>query len=211
MRIFNTAVFILILLFFAVSMTNSKGERSKWFIENAYDSVVNPLSFVITHFIYFGPAVVLLFLFGKSYINKLKNQDTGLVIFIGFFMFAMVSRNSENYISVWPFFIFILIHTLEKKNISWAFVYTFVGISFLTSRFWLRFNIFSEGHSESYLKFPYQRFFMNKGEFLSTDMYKYSFGIFIVLLLLFYFIYKSNSGKMKATSNESNIVNEFLG
>gem|GEM_PF-4350318 len=149
-------------------------------------ALVKPLINVVSHVSYFGPAVILLFLLWKDVANIAKQYGLGLIFFLLISGFLSIDTESRHLIAFWPVFAVLTCEALNRRGVTWVFVYTTLVAGLLTSRFWLLLNT-KEPWVGAFQDFPFQMFFMNFGPWMSDTMYvvfvAFSLILFIVLWL----------------------------
>jgi len=156
---------------------------AKYFFYIMSQSIVNPGTFLVSHFFYFGPFIALLFFFRDDFLIELKEQGYGYQLIVAmFFLFALGSE-SRQLINMVPFFVFPLIKALDRYNFKKYFYGIMILLSLVLSRFWFDFNI-TQSDVDHPLDFPAQYYFMNCGPWLSDSMYI----VALVLMALFFLL-----------------------
>lgn len=148
--------------------------------------IVKPLINVVAHVSYFGPAFILLLLLWKDVVAIAKQYGPGIIFVLIITALMSIGTESRNLVMVWPILAILMCEALNRRGVTWHFVYSILAIGLLTSRFWLPINT-KEPWMGSYQDFPYQMFFMNFGPWISDTMYVVflAFTLIIFIALLF--------------------------
>lgn len=147
------------------------------------EAIVNPLVFLVSHFVYYGPGVLLMVLFWKEMVAIVRRNWFGLFVSLLFYGVLSVGSESRQFINAVPMFAFVLCEVLHKKSINLRFSIWLLGIGLLISKFWLVLNIAPWSESVNIFEFPYQMYFMNQGAYMNNEMY---FLQLVLMLMVFY-------------------------
>jgi hypothetical protein len=180
--------------------TQFEGDQSGYFIAaNSFYSNfsvhnIRPIGY---HVFYLGLLMAISLVFAKKiFIESLKLGIGWLVVVILFYLFA-IQNESRILLNL---IIFIAIPVLQWINKSGGInkikLIIFLAISLLVSRFFLKLNHTPDmwklmENPNEFLKFPVQRYFMNFGPWVSYDMYYLEAGIFILLIIVSLYLFKS--------------------
>lgn len=178
-----------------------QGRSSFHFIENiSYQSLIYPLGFLISHFMFFG-SIVLLFCFGaRKYLNRISIQDNSIFLLMLFNFFFLISTESREFIYLLPFVGYIVLQNINEKVVNNNIFLSLIFIVNLTvSLFWFKINV--PGIYEpvkNKLAFPWQRFYMILGPWRNTEMFTL-FGVVTLLsaALIWYQIKRTNTALVK--------------
>ena len=152
------------------------------FISNIlYQSLVNPLAFIVSHTMYFGPAVLLIVCLYRAFSEELQRMGVGAILFVGTYLLIGIGTESRQFIAAVPFFFCVLLKVLNRANLRKKHVLVFSLLCVFLSRFWYPINIRKfEGR---YIDFPYQHYFMIQGPWMSNRMYLLQGGITLAIFL----------------------------
>ncbi|PCH68533.1 MAG: hypothetical protein COC01_03680 [Bacteroidetes bacterium] len=187
-------IFLLILLVrFTINTYASNIEHPtnfKTFLMSiSMQSVVNPLTNVVSHIIFYGPLMVVLIFIWKQFIELIKSQyGIGMFLFIVFNLLLAITPESRRLINVWPVFVVLICQVLYNYKFSWRFTYIIVGLTLFLSRFW--FEIGVERLAGESMEFPLQRHFMHSGPWMNNHVYYAFTAIAITIILMVYFLMK---------------------
>ena len=140
------------------------------------ENVRMPLQFTFMHISYWGPAVILMFLFAKNMSRFLAQSSVALnMIFLLTILFGIHSQ-SRFLSGFYPFLVYILLMAVDWEQ-TWArkkaTALLFVVVSLLYARIWHIYELpatpFPVMGDKVHL-FPMQWFFMNNGSFANTQM-----------------------------------------
>jgi hypothetical protein len=156
----------------------------KDYIKNIFiTSIVSPLKFLVAHTSFFGPVIVLFIFYWKSMCNKLIEQDIGFIAFFGIALIQGIGSESRQLIFAYPFFIFILVKSINDLKIKRAFLWTLLFFALFFSRFWYTINQEAMPNLNNpfnvLLFFPWQHFMMFHGPWISFPVYLVMAVIFI--------------------------------
>ena len=157
-----------------------------------------PLQFIIYQVCYWGPIMILLIIFFKDIITKLKNSE---IPFLLIFLIAIIfSINSEArpLNNFYPFLVVLILKSIDidKFKNKKAFVNLFIIVSLILSKVWifgkLPSSVYPETIYEDIDKFPMQWYFMSFGYFANTQMFFAHASFALLILVLFYFVIKKS-------------------
>ena len=142
---------------------------------------------------YFGPAIILLFLFWKKFCKTVHHYGLGLsiVVIFGFiFSFSSEGRHSTAF---FPIFITFLAKALNDYNWNWKNLSILGAISIFYSKFWFHINISRtqwDLDRNATLLFPMQRYFMHHAQYMNYQMYLVQGFFVLIAFIAFYFLFK---------------------
>jgi hypothetical protein len=167
---------------------------SATFLWNVFQqAIAKPLSFIIFHFTYFGPAVLLCIFYYKKSIATASQFGWQLLAYIFMYLLLGMGSESRQFINAWPAFVVILVLAINQLKINKNYAIAFVIISIFQSHFWLQINRSKIYETYIYDKFPEQYYFMHHGPF-ATDVSYFinAISCIIIGVLFWYFIKKRN-------------------
>ncbi len=153
-------------------------------------AIDKPFSFLIAHFTYFGPVVLLMIFYYKKIIAEISSLGWQIFLFIFIYLVLGIGSESREFINAWPAFVLVFVLTINKINFNKNHVIAFVIICLFQSHFWLKINRPKIYESYIYDKFPEQFYFMHHGPFASDTSYLINVSSFILFALLFGFMLK---------------------
>ena len=166
------------------------------FIKNiAVQALAYPFIFIVSHVVYYGPVILLLIYFWKDIVIYIKNKGPGLFIVFGLYFVLSIGSESRQFIAFFPISMFVLGEILNRKKITPIFIYSFICLSLIASKFWLPLN-HGEWPSiwtnppEVTLAFPMQWYFMSQGPWVSKGMYVVNFMLVSLIGLIIYLLSK---------------------
>ncbi len=166
---------------------------SATFLWNVFQqAIAKPLSFVVFHFTYFGPAVLLCIFYYKKVIAVASQIGWQLLAYIFMYLLLGIGSESRQFINAWPAFLFILVLTINQLKFNKNYAIAFVIICIFQSHFWLPINRSKIYETYIYDKFPEQFYFMHHGPFATSISYGINLISFGLIALLFGFIINKN-------------------
>lgn len=156
--------------------------------------LVKPFIVVVSHVNYFGAVLILLLVFHRTVQRHLKLLGLGFVLAILFnlMLFGIVSE-SRSLINLLPWFVVMLVVCINHLKFAYWMFFPALLFNLISSKIWLRIgDVASSGfNDDGTIAFPYQKFFMNLGPWISTQMWQVFCVVFaVVLVLQFLFLFK---------------------
>jgi hypothetical protein len=179
----------------------SNGEIAGWpstssfVIYTLLCSLTDPLIFLVSHVIYFGPAIILLVLFWRQFCESLRSFGPGMVAFMLANLFLSINPQSRFQINVAPVVLILIVSLGDRtflKNQSLVFWFL---LSVFYSKVWYKFNTapqIDDGTMTSLLNFPLQHYFMNSGPWMSQKMYYVQGAVVLVTGVVIYVLTRSS-------------------
>ena len=99
-----------------------------------------PLGNVVFHVLDYGPAVLFIIFLWKDFVQVVKENGVGLMLFVCLYTFLAMGSESRQYISAWPVFAILICEVLNRRDVAWPFVLWVSALSLTLSRFWLAYN-----------------------------------------------------------------------
>ncbi len=179
--------------------------------------LVKPFIVLVSHVNYFGAVLILLLVFHQTIQNKISALGLGFVLAIIFnlILFGIVSE-SRSLINLLPWFVVMLVVSINHLQFSFWMFFPALLLNFISSKIWMKIgNVSNSGFNpDGTIAFPYQKFFMNLGPWISTEMWLLFCIVFTVALLLqflFLFRIKFTNGKLSAIKIFENLpANESI-
>jgi len=128
-----------------------------------------PLVFLVGNAVYYGPFVALVVLFWRPICRIANERGLGLFAFLGFGLFMSVTSESRHLTHLLPFIVALLAVELDRRGIGWREAAIVCVAQVACSKVW--YPIESEPMKGFYIEFPWQRYFMSQGPFMSRSMY----------------------------------------
>lgn len=183
------AVLLKILLFFLSSKATGALTSTLFFELISIRALAYPGIFLVSNIIYYGPVVCLIICFWREIINYLKRRmDLGLFIVTTFYALILINTEARQSINFLPIGVIVVSQILNTKTIPSSFVFSFIALDLLLSRFWLPLSHGWESlltnPPQITLTFPMQWFFMSHGPWMSHTMYLVFLPISITTLIL---------------------------
>ena len=152
-----------------------------------------PLLFMVSAIVFFGPVLLMTIIFWKQFFQQVRSYGLGMILFISFgaiFLFNSESRHSAHF---YPVLIFFTAKVLGEKRVANWMIVLLGCLSFFYSKVWLFINS-SLLHtntvlSGSFLEFPWQKYFMNMGIYMSNQMYIIQTVCIAATMIIFWFLF----------------------
>jgi hypothetical protein len=142
-----------------------------------------PLVSLVT---FWGPVVLLLFLYWKEFSVEARKFGPGFIAVIGLHLFLGLTGEPRFFTIGWPFFVLAIVQAMESSERKKSFKYVFIILTILYAQFWLRINYAPWLSSDTADMFvlPKQLYFMHIGSFMSWWSYFMQFIALIVSAIL---------------------------
>jgi len=138
--------------------------------------------------VFWGPAVLLLFLKWQAFCREARRLGPGFVAVIGFSLPLGLANDPRYMIAAWPFFVLGLVLALEAQSGKESiFPLAFVMLTLLYAQFWMKLNLapWPPGDYDGIADFPKQMLFMHHGRWMNWWSYSLQLaGIGLSLLWL---------------------------
>jgi hypothetical protein len=131
--------------------------------------ISRPLIFLVSHIIYFGPAILLIVILWKKLADDAKALGPGIVSIV--FLAIVFSFHAESRISIfaYPFLVALLVPHLRAFARTPGAFWSFVVISIVLSKFWLPINAWLPEGRATDMGLPLH--FMNHGAWMQNWAY----------------------------------------
>jgi len=167
------------------------------FVSNvATGAIQRPLQFVAAHTLYFGPGIFLLFALRRQVTIVLQSHGVGLTLLAIIAALQFLNSESRQMINLLPLIALIVAQAVEIIHADYKFLTMFVCSSLVLSKFWLTINpVPSDLPSGAFSYFPMigdsqlfpaQKYFMNFGPWMSTQMLLIQSAVVVLLCLGIY-------------------------
>jgi hypothetical protein len=154
-------------------------------------SLVRPLNSIVSHFVYFGPIVILIIFFWKKTVRVVSGFGTGMVLYFLFYMIQfLVIAESREVVSAFPIFLALAVKALDSIDWNYPKLVIFIVMSLLISRCWLPIN--GQNFYGPLTEFPYQMYFMNFGPWMSNTMFLIFLGCMVAFSIVFFALFKKD-------------------
>jgi hypothetical protein len=157
------------------------------YLANSFRYAANfPFAFVISQFLYFGPAyAVFLLLFPRLLRSSLDLGDAPL-LFLAFFACATIDSESRHAMVFWPVVVVLIGKALQERQelFTAANAAIFIGLSLLLSQAWFPTGIYDDfsGDASAY---PAQWYFMYHGPWMNLGPYLVLVGLLVLFGVYF--------------------------
>lgn len=151
-------------------------------------SAFHPFGFLQAHVTYYGPIIILIFLFWNKFKSELENNSTGFKLLIILNTLFAINPVSRHLIAALPFFVIVLIVAKENVKFDKWFYILFSLFALLFSRFW--FTINTGPFTGNYLDYPDQRYFMADGQYTSIVSYLIQMSAAVIVAFVLWFVTK---------------------
>jgi len=175
--------------------------KKEYFFTISYEAIVNPICFLVMHFVYYGPIILLFLILFKEFIAQIKASSAGLFLLTVFSFIVAIDSESRHLLNVIPILIFFLGVSINQnkgiiEKLTPRFLTFFVGLSLFNSCFWLKIRLPAQlpnsASTQLFQEFPFQSYFMFHGPWTSHDMCYIFLAIFLTFLIGFYTYLKTS-------------------
>lgn len=147
-------------------------------------AIAKPGLFFISHFAFWGPAVILMMCYLKEMAQQSGQDSIGLMIFMLITIVLALNSQTRQLSFNYPFIIYLLCCVMDNKFITKQSILYYLIAGLVASKVYYYIN--STPLTGSILDFPYQRFMMNSGTYMNWGGYFVNIGLFIVAIVLCY-------------------------
>ena len=188
--------FILIAAIFGIKffLSNISGRRATMMTlsqvvrDTLGASIMQPLLFMLSHIIFYGPFVIFFVLFWGRTVRIIQKQGLGLIICCFLCIILSLHSESRRMINFYPIFIPFLIKAIDGFQWPKVYLWFLAVVSLLGSKFWL--TVHSQPWNGGALIFPQQNYFMNYGPWMNNQMYMIQGSVVIALFFIFFILFK---------------------
>ena len=156
-------------------------------------SMTDPFVFIENHFIYFGPAILVVLLSWRRCAKYSLSYGAGYMFVFAAGVFFSLRPESRVTVSFLPFLLFPTMCFLDSLSLKRWVKWGYVLLCLVVSRFWFPINVpgmeryLAWDNLEHYTEFPAQRYFMSTGHWQSHEMYVVFMTVTVVCLIVFYY------------------------
>lgn len=153
-----------------------------------------PLQFLVCPISYWGPVVLLLLLFFRSWISFVKRTHFPLMLGLLFTLLFSINAESRAITNFYPMIVFGVVSAIDFSRLKndRLFIGLFLGTSLLYSKIWLPIHlpatVFPTTIDKGLEQFPMQWYFMNFGPWINGQMYLLHALAAVVFFGVFYFV-----------------------
>jgi hypothetical protein len=151
-----------------------------------------PLVFLVLHTVYYGPVFLLTILFWSDIRRAAGTLGLGLYALLLLYAGLGINSESRQMINVWSVLVTVLCVALERYSFPKRNYWLLFGLELVASRVWYRIN--TAPFYGSILEFPYQRYFMTQGPWVSEAMYFAQGATVTAGLILCYVLFRRSPG-----------------
>jgi hypothetical protein len=151
--------------------------------------IVRPFISVVSHANYFGAVFLLLLIFHAHVKQHIRQLGLGFALaLVGNLLLFGVKSESRILINLLPWLVLLCVMSVNRFKFSvWQF-FPIVFFNFFTSKLWLKIGDTSGTYTydDGTMTFPFQKFFMNLGPWISEQMWLvFCVGFMLALILIF--------------------------
>lgn len=147
-----------------------------------------PFIIIVSSVNYFGVAVLIAILFGKEIVAASGKLGLGFCLAIVVNMLAVGLRSEVRVMSnIFPWLALLCAIALKDKKLHPSFYFAATFLNLLFSKIWMKINTgeSSRINADGTIGFPEQKFFMNLGAWMSSEVYWWlSIAVISSLILL---------------------------
>lgn len=168
------------------------GNTRSFIMYTLLSALTEPLIFLLSHVVYFGPVILLLLIYWRPFRERLREFGLGLRALVILNLLLSSNPRSRYQINVVTIFIVLLVKLLDRSVLRAQSLALWVLLSLLYSKVWYTMNTapqVDDGKMDVLLNFPLQHIFMNVGPWMSRGMFFVQGGVvaltsvFVYLLL----------------------------
>jgi hypothetical protein len=149
-------------------------------------SVNKPGVFLVGHAVYFGPIILMAIILWSGIGDSIRRVGFGLSLAVLLSLVQGLDGESRHLIHAFPLIVPFVVQKVERQNWTrWQYV-VFGTISLIASKVWLTINSAGMESNANLLEFPWQRYAMNYGVFMTNATYLIQGAIAVVLGIALY-------------------------
>jgi hypothetical protein len=149
---------------------------------------------LVSHFVYYGPVILLLLLAWPLVVQQAFALGAGFVVVITMFSVLSIFSESRFTFMLWPFVVLVVASASEKISFSRLAKVFFFGLAVFLSKIWLQLNQ-AEWPQPDYAllnAWPKSLYFSHLGPWMNWDFYVLQ-GLFALLCILVFSWFFSSS------------------
>jgi hypothetical protein len=140
----------------------------------------------LTLVVFWGPLMLLAFLYWKEFCCEVRRLGPGVVAIIGISI-PLGLACEPRFITVgWPFFVLGIVMVLERTRFKRGFQFALIALTIAYAQFWMRFNLVPWESSPDPLEYPRQLYYMHYGLWMSWESYIIQFSAVIFSAIWLY-------------------------
>jgi hypothetical protein len=132
-------------------------------------SITLPGIFLVAHAVYYGPMFLLYLVLWKDISQDVRQLGYGYLLIAAFTMVLSLNSESRHWLHAYPFLAVLGLRAIQRRGLERKLWPALVFGTLAASKTW--FHINAPLMYGPYTQFPGQRLFMNKGPWMSADMY----------------------------------------
>lgn len=164
-----------------------------------WEPLTFPLKFLEGHLLSFGLVIIFFLIYYKQILQVVHNHSYGY-LFCLIYIVALGSQTEVRFIiNMLPFLVFAIAQVMNQYNYRKWVTPIIIVTQLILSHFWFHINtpeILATTITEddmTYIQYPLQRMFeYSGGPWQSTENYYKWISIFIIILIIVYYLHKSN-------------------
>lgn len=135
--------------------------------------------------VFWGPVVLLLFLYWKEFCIKVRLLGPGIMAIVGMSLPLALVGEPRFMIVAWPFLVLGVVLAMESVSTKASFKYAFIFLTILYAQFWMKINLapWVGGEFEGLQEFPKQIYFMHYGLWMGWWAYCVQFVVILLSVL----------------------------
>lgn len=200
-------VAIVIFLVKSLALKESGYAGAYFLMKGVIYGAAKPFIILVSSVNYFGVAVLIAVVFGKEFLAASGKLGLGFCLAIVVNMLAVGLRSEVRVMSnIFPWLALISAIALKDKKIRPSFYFAATLLNLLFSKIWMKVNTgeSSSINADGTIGFPEQKFFMNLGAWMSSEVYCWLSIAVIGSLILLWTLKLPNLSKSKALMKKSN-------
>lgn len=173
-------------------------------------AVVRPAMFLTSHFAFFGISIALIVVFWKEVSAVIRSAGWGIMAAVALSLFWLAGTTESRSLShLFPWMIVLTGIAIRNFKFTYLNLTILILMAFIASKIYLQIDYTNAtGYNEDgTVAFPNQKFFMNQGPWMSSDMYLLHTFVLISCITAIYFIRKN----ILQTENEKRLYPQPTG
>lgn len=145
---------------------------------------------VISLAVFWGPVLLLIILYWKTFCIEARKLGPGVVAVIGMSMLLGFNGEPRFLTAAWPLIVFVFVLSFETAHTKASFKYAFAALAVAYAQFWMKLTLspWLPPDDERLLDYPKQLYFMHYGLWMNWWTYSIQF---ITLVLSAFWLYKT--------------------
>ena len=150
-------------------------------------SATLPGIFLVSHCVYWGPMFIVLGLFWSEICRLGRERGYGVLAFLTLSLLMSITSESRHLSHVYPLIVVLGLVAMQRASMQRRLLPIVVIGSIVSSKIWYGITVEQMRGLDAFtglIEFPWQRYFMHFGPWISPSMYLVQGGVALVFMLV---------------------------